>query len=823
MSKRKFNRYLYVLLRAIPLVVLFLGLSHIIPGIRSVFAVPIIIAAKTDRPISNHWGGCSADYGEGPNLVIDQDNDGVADPGDTLRYFICLGNAGVFDADGVAFWDSIDFNTTLVAGSVKITPIARHDYYAITSNVGITVPASSGVLVNDNDPDGGSVAVTSFDSLSAQAVSAGLTTPNVSVAADGSFTYDPPPGFEGTDSFSYTVIDDEGQTDSANVFFTVSSNASQPGNLSLVKSVEEVTAKISLASFISKAEEKAGVLMSNMVSSYQVTPAYANGGSINLTLGILNPGQVVWITFDVSIDEPFPTSLSFVCNQGLIEGINFADVFTDDPTTGAIDDATCTPIITEPPDMRITKDDGGATVAAGDTIDYTLTFTNVGSADATGVVITESVPSNTTFNAGASTSGWACVPDSSAGSLCTIAIGVVTGGGGGGQVDFAVDVDRPLASGETHIFNAAEVADDGTGGADPNPVDNFDTDSTLVVNTPPELAVDQDTVIVDEGQTAANSGTYSDADNDPVTLSASVGTITNNNDGTWSWSFATSDGPAESQTVTITADDGEGGASQVNFELTVNNVAPSINTITAPTDPVSIDDQPINISSDFSDPAGTHDEPYICMIEYGDGSTAQTGAVSGTPCTGSHTYADAGIFTVLVTVTDKDGDSGSAEYQFVVIYDPSGGFVTGGGWIGSPAGAYIPDLSLTGKATFGFVSKYKRSASRPDGSTEFQFKAGDLNFHSNAYDWLVIAGAKAKYKGVGTINGMGNYGFLLSAIDANLTPSTDVDLFRIKIWDKDNSDAVVYDNQAACLEIADDADPCTQIGGGSIVIHKGKK
>jgi len=52
------------------------------------------------------------------------------------------------------------------------------------------------------------------------------------------------------------------------------------------------------------------------------------------------------------------------------------------------------------------------------------------------------------------------------------------------------------------------------------------------------------------------------------------------------------------------------------------------------------------------------------------------------------------------------------------------------------------------------------------------------------------------------------------------TPSTDVDLFRIKIWDKNNSDALVYDNKVG--EIDDNADPDTEIGGGSIVIHKAK-
>ena len=185
----------------------------------------------------------------------------------------------------------------------------------------------------------------------------------------------------------------------------------------------------------------------------------------------------------------------------------------------------------------------------------------------------------------------------------------------------------------------------------------------------------------------------------------------------------------------------------------------------------------------------------------------------------SHTYNEAGVYTVGLTVTDNDGGAGTSEYQYVVVYDPSAGFVTGGGWINSLAGAYGPDPSLAGKATFGFVSKYKKGSSTPSGNTEFQFHAADLNFHSGSYQWLVIASFKAMYKGTGTINGEGNYGFMLTAIDAKLAPHTDVDLFRIKIWDKDNLDTVEYDNQ-----IGDGgfSDPTTAIGGGSIVIHSGK-
>src|SRR5258705_10717995 len=88
---------------------------------------------------------------------------------------------------------------------------------------------------------------------------------------------------------------------------------------------------------------------------------------------------------------------------------------------------------------------------------------------------------------------------------------------------------------------------------------------------------------------------------------------------------------------------------------------------------------------------------------------------------------------------------------------------------------------MTGKANFGFVSKYKKGSSAPEGETEFQFKAGNLNFHSAVYDWLVIAGGKAQFNGSGTINGFGDYQVLLSTLDGDLKGGGGLGKFRIKV------------------------------------------
>jgi hypothetical protein len=132
--------------------------------------------------------------------------------------------------------------------------------------------------------------------------------------------------------------------------------------------------------------------------------------------------------------------------------------------------------------------------------------------------------------------------------------------------------------------------------------------------------------------------------------------------------------------------------------------------------------------------------------------------------------------------------------------------------------AYLADPALSGRANFGFESKYQKGATAPTGETEFQFQLANLSFHSDSYEWLVVSGARAQYKGSGTISGAGDYGFLLTAVDGQIPGGGGSDKFRIKIWDKATSQ-VVYDNQ---LGATDDAAPTTVIGGGSIVIHASK-
>jgi hypothetical protein len=267
------------------------------------------------------------------------------------------------------------------------------------------------------------------------------------------------------------------------------------------------------------------------------------------------------------------------------------------------------------------------------------------------------------------------------------------------------------------------------------------------------------------------------------------------------------------------------------FLVAEENVAPVVASLSLPSEPLSLGSS-VTITAAFTDENLW--DSHTATIDWGDeqttvGAVTEPTELESGNVTGNHVYSAAGVYTVTVTVTE-DMEPGydlsgvrSSEAEptnsYIVVYDPSAGFVTGGGWIDSPPGACLYaacTTETTGKATFGFVSRYKQGASTPDGNTVFQFKAGDLHFSSTSYDWMVPAGSKAQFKGSGQINKEGDYGFMITAIDGDLKPNGGEDQFRIKIWDK-ATDQIVYDNK---LGEAENSDAATVLGGGSIVIHK---
>ncbi|QED39016.1 T9SS type A sorting domain-containing protein [Antarcticibacterium arcticum] len=275
--------------------------------------------------------------------------------------------------------------------------------------------------------------------------------------------------------------------------------------------------------------------------------------------------------------------------------------------------------------------------------------------------------------------------------------------------------------------------------------------------------------------------------------------------------------------ITLTVTDSNGNETEKTISVTVINDAPVLSAISGPDGPqqhtssITLSATVTDVNPDsahfyFSTDGGdTFGEPIQVLID-DDGKISYT-----------FTPSEAEVYLVKLEVVDVCGLTATEEFRYVVIFDPNGGFVTGGGTIWSPAGAYKDDMLLEGPANFGFNAKYKNGknlTNEVDGSTNFQFKAGNFHFKSSSHQkesLIVSGGFKATYKGVGTVNGQGNYQFLVTVIDAEETSNHSTDLFRIKIWD---GNRVVYDNNLGNTE--DNADPSTAITGGSIVIHKPK-
>jgi uncharacterized repeat protein (TIGR01451 family) len=279
--------------------------------------------------------------------------------------------------------------------------------------------------------------------------------------------------------------------------------------------------------------------------------------------------------------------------------------------------------------------------------------------------------------------------------------------------------------------------------------------------------------------------------------------------------------PVGTTVITWKAADAAGNMATCQQTVTVVNPSPVV-TITGPvTGALFQVNNVVNFTATFTDNLGdTHTAQWM----FDDITQAATVAepTASTPGTAnlSYTFTASGVYLVKLRIVDDCGNavvSSTVNNQpaLIVVFDPEGEFVTGGGWVNSPAGAYPANPTLTGRANFGLNSKYRSGSTVPVGETEFRF--ANFNFHSTTYEWLVIEGSKFQYKGSGTVNGSGNYGFLLTAIDGAVAGGGGTDKFRIKIWDINNNNAVVYDNQ---MGAPDTANPAAALGGGNIVIHK---
>jgi len=394
-----------------------------------------------------------------PQLIISKTNDvDAVRPGDTLSYRITLTNTGNLEATGIRITDTLPLSTTFIAAS---------------DGGGLSAP---GIVVWPpfNLPGGGAsvtrLVVVTVDSPLPAGV--GAITNTASAIAPGQ-----------------TLL-----TTTRDIDAVIAAPDLALSKRAAAASVEPGDALVYTLTYANRGNQDAtGVVITETIPAHTSFDPAASAPGWNCAsapctydVGSLPAGTTHSITFTVNISPTLPTGITQIVNSAGIadDGANGAD---SDPTNNV--DSTVTSVIAAP-DLRLSKSDGGVTTMPGATLVYTLSYANVGTQEATGVTITETVPLHTEF---AGAVGWSC-PDTSAGTLCTYDAGDLAAGGSG-EVQFIVNVITPVPAGVTLIHNTASIVDDGSNGADPTPANNTTT-IAIPVEAAPDLEISKSNGVV---------------------------------------------------------------------------------------------------------------------------------------------------------------------------------------------------------------------------------------------------------------------------------------------------------------------------------------
>jgi len=211
------------------------------------------------------------------------------------------------------------------------------------------------------------------------------------------------------------------------------------------------------------------------------SPANLTAGAMPASAGTAT--NVATITFQVQVSKNVVAG-TLISNQGLVDGSGaasgpFPEQPSDNPATPVVNDPTTVvvgnlPLVYALKTVQLAGDaNGNGLVDPGDVLQYSITVTNSGATPATGVVMTDAIPANTTYVANSTQLNGVALTDPGPGvAPLQNGIGVVSSGlppllppisggslaaGGTGVVIFRVQVNPGVASG-TVISNQGSVA-----------------------------------------------------------------------------------------------------------------------------------------------------------------------------------------------------------------------------------------------------------------------------------------------------------------------------------------------------------------------------
>lgn len=179
-----------------------------------------------------------------------------------------------------------------------------------------------------------------------------------------------------------------------------------------------------------------------------------------------------------------------------------------------------------------------------------------------------------------------------------------------------------------------------------------------VLNQCPMVNAGADANVI-EGSVFSGTGSFTDQDENTWSASVDYGDgsavipLDLNSDKTFALNHVYTDNGT--YTITVTVKDSAGASNSDMAVVTVNNAAPVVEAIPD----IKTDQMVYTGSGTFSDPGN---DTWTAEVNYGDGALEPITLTSDKTFALNHTFSKAGDYTVMVSVTDKDGATGSDSY-----------------------------------------------------------------------------------------------------------------------------------------------------------------
>ncbi len=375
-----------------------------------------------------------------PDLTLTKDGGSTTVvPGGTLTYTFTFGNTGDQDAAGVVITDVLPDGTTFdpeanpgwVLDGTTLTyaigslPAGGQDTITLVLGIGSSAPAGVFEIVNTASisDDGTSGEDANSADNTATASNPLQANPDL-VLSFGSGAASAAPGGIYAFTLNYSNV---GNRDATGVVLTEQLPAGTTFNAT-----------------------------ASTPGWFEVSP-----GIFQLALGTLAGGASGSAVFAVTVNSPAAAGQEqFAASASLADdGSGGAE---PTPTNNA---ATASAVLNAAPNLAVTLAASRNSILPGQKVTYSITYTNLGNQNASGVKLTEILPNGLSFIAAGSTSGWNSIGSGRFEFLVgSLAVGQSI------TVTFQAKAAASLTVNK--LTNRVTIADDGAGGADANPTDN---------------------------------------------------------------------------------------------------------------------------------------------------------------------------------------------------------------------------------------------------------------------------------------------------------------------------------------------------------------